>query len=89
MKMRGDLFMTRVSQDTFLYKALICTYFKIVVYKILQPGHTKCVCDACFDNIRQLFRRCDEDTVSQLAQVINKSAQINVAQVCQNDPNFN
>ena len=47
------------------------------------------MCDACFGKIRQLFRRCDVDTVSQLAQVINKSAQINVAQVCHSDPNFN
>ena len=48
------------------------------------------MCDACFGKIRQFFRRCDVDTVSQLAQVINKSAQISVAQVCHScDPNFN
>jgi hypothetical protein len=47
------------------------------------------MCDACFGKIRQLFRRSDVDTVCQLAEVIDKSAQINVAQVCHNDPNFN
>ena len=47
------------------------------------------MCDVRFSKIRQLFKSCDVDTFSQLAQVINKSAQINVAQVCHNDPNFN
>ena len=46
-------------------------------YHFLEPGHTKCICDACFGKIRQLYRRSDVDTVSQLSNVVSKSAKIN------------
>ena len=38
-------------------------------YHFMEPGHTKCICDGCFGKIRQLFRRSDVDTPSQLSSL--------------------
>ncbi|XP_070552474.1 uncharacterized protein [Ptychodera flava] len=46
-------------------------------YHFLEPGHTKCICDACFGKIRQVYRRSDVDTVSQLADIVSKSSRVN------------
>ncbi|XP_070565258.1 uncharacterized protein [Ptychodera flava] len=51
----------------------------------MEPGHTKCICDACFGKVRQLYRRSDVDTVDQLATLVNKSANINKSHVLQQD----
>lgn len=72
----------------FLWRVAMGLHESISLH-FMEPGHTKSMCDACFGKIRQLFRRSDVDTVSQLAEVVNKSANINVAQVCHTDPDFN
>lgn len=46
-------------------------------YHFMEPGHTKCICDGCFGKIRQLFRRSDVDTPSQLSSLVERSARIN------------
>ncbi|RUA07217.1 MAG: hypothetical protein DSY43_00315 [Gammaproteobacteria bacterium] len=48
-----------------------------ISYNFMEPGHTKCICDACFGKIRQLFRRTDVNTTNQLRDTIQRSALIN------------
>ncbi|WAR04042.1 hypothetical protein MAR_010600 [Mya arenaria] len=42
------------------------------------PGHTRCLVDSGFANIKKLFRRCDVDSLAQLAEVVDKSSKSNV-----------
>ncbi|WAR02814.1 hypothetical protein MAR_009372 [Mya arenaria] len=42
------------------------------------PGRTRCLVDSGFANIKKLFRRCDVDSLAQLAEVVDKSSKSNV-----------
>ncbi|WAQ99780.1 hypothetical protein MAR_024153 [Mya arenaria] len=42
------------------------------------PGHTRCQVDSGFANIKKLFRRCDVDSLAQLAEVVDRSSKSNV-----------
>ena len=50
----------------------------------MEPGHTKCICDACFSKIRQLYRRSDVDLPEQLGDLVNASARVNKVQMHSN-----
>ncbi|WAR03086.1 hypothetical protein MAR_009644 [Mya arenaria] len=42
------------------------------------PGHTRCLVDSGFANIKKIFRRCDVNSLAQLAEVVDKSSKSNV-----------
>ncbi|XP_070539002.1 uncharacterized protein [Ptychodera flava] len=50
----------------------------------MEPGHTKCICDACFGKMRQLYRRSDVDLPDQLGDLVNASARVNKVQMHSN-----
>ncbi|WAR12704.1 hypothetical protein MAR_026884 [Mya arenaria] len=41
------------------------------------PGHTRCLVDSGFANIKKLFRQCDVESLAQLAEVVDKSSKSN------------
>ncbi|XP_045206991.2 uncharacterized protein LOC123559257 [Mercenaria mercenaria] len=43
------------------------------------PGHTRCLIDARFGRIKQLYRRSDVDTVDHAGDVVNRSSHSNEA----------
>ena len=45
----------------------------------MTPGHTKCICDACFGLIRLRYMRSDTQCLQQLASVVESSAVSNEA----------
>ena len=47
----------------------------------MTPGHTKCICDACFGLIRLPYMRSDTQCLQQLASVVESSAVCNEAVV--------
>ena len=46
----------------------------------MVTGHTRCLVDGMFGLVKRKFWRSDSHTLSQLADVVNSSAEPNVAQ---------
>lgn len=46
----------------------------------MTVGHTRCSVDGCFGLIKKSYRRSDTDTLKQLYDVVNRSAECNQAQ---------
>ena len=44
-------------------------------------GHTRCLVDVCFGLFKRLYRRSDTDTVAQVADVVERSISVNLAQL--------
>ncbi|XP_053406279.1 uncharacterized protein LOC123531757 [Mercenaria mercenaria] len=45
-----------------------------ITYMMQIPGHTRCLIDAGFGNIKKLYRRTDCDTPQHIAEVVGKSS---------------
>ena len=52
-----------------------------IVLSFMMTGHTRCLVDGMFGLIKRKFRRSDCFTLPQLAEIVNSSADQNVAQL--------
>ncbi|XP_053389671.1 uncharacterized protein LOC128552653 [Mercenaria mercenaria] len=48
-----------------------------ITYMMQLPGHTRCLIDAGFGNIKTLYRRKDCDTLQHIAEVVSNSSHSN------------
>ncbi|XP_053388734.1 uncharacterized protein LOC128551837 [Mercenaria mercenaria] len=48
-----------------------------ITYMMQLPGHTRCLIDAGFGNIKTLYRRKDCDTLQHIAEVVINSSHSN------------
>ncbi|WAR08783.1 hypothetical protein MAR_018741 [Mya arenaria] len=60
-----------------------CTYLGSInayvrMYNASGQNKNRCLVDSGFANIKKLFRRCDVDSLVQLAEVVDKSSKSNV-----------
>jgi len=67
------------------WRVIVGLHNKISLHFMLT-GHTRCLVDGCFGLFKQKFRRSDCYSFSQLEQVVNSSAQTNVAHVLRSSP---
>ncbi|XP_060558826.1 uncharacterized protein LOC132719099 [Ruditapes philippinarum] len=51
------------------------------------PGHTKCLVDGGFGRIKKLFKRSDCESLSQFADIVDKSARHNFLVLYRNENN--
>lgn len=51
----------------------------IIEFKMLIPGHARCLIDGEFTLIKKLFRRCDYNGIGQTEDVVNKHSSTNTA----------
>ena len=52
---------------------------KKITYLMQVPGHTRCLIDAGFANIKKLYRRSDCESIDQVEKLVNDSSSTNIA----------
>ena len=64
-----------------LWQTLARRHVKISL-SFMIAGHTRCLVDACFGLFKKLYRWSDTDTVAHLANVVERTASVNSANIC-------
>ena len=52
-----------------------------VTLSFMRVGHTRCLVDGHFGLIKKIYRQCDTDTLTQVAEVVERSSRNNVPQL--------
>lgn len=64
----------------FCWRVMVGLHREVTV-RFQIPGHTKCLVDAGFAHIKKLYRRTDNDSLSDLVRTVEKSSKGNKAVV--------
>ena len=64
-----------------MWRVLTSLHKEIKIFLFLLVGHTKFAPDWCFDLFKWLYKRSEVTSLDDIAQVVERSAQCNHAQV--------
>ena len=52
-----------------------------ITLSFMRVGHTRCLVDGQFGLIKKLYRQCDTDTLTQIAEIVQRSSTSNIPQL--------